>query len=210
MSPDTPQSRGRRLQKKLAAMTPEERKVREERIREHQLAREARERKFLIRQAQECEMWRFRKSACRAAWDERRPTIVDYAVMRVDAHFGFRKVDKIAQTREEYLELRRHCGWPPILFRETSSRMAYGRRAFVSREKDGMKYVMYISNAEPHNPKDQEAFFDTVRRIYDSHSNTPQWNGARAHELMIFPKVIPEDCTCRWCRLARENQPGSR
>lgn len=210
MSLDTPQPRGRRLQRKLAAMTPEERKAREERIREQQLAREARERKTEIHLAQECEMWRFRKAACRAAWEERRSTFVDYAVMRVDAHFGFRKVDDIAQTPEEYLELRRHCGWPPILFREASSRMVYGRRAFVSREKDGMKYIMYISDAETHDPKEQEAFFDTVRRIYDSRSTTPQWNGARAHELLLFPKVIPEGCTCRWCRQERVNQPGSR
>lgn len=88
--------------------------------------------------------------------------------------------------------------------------MVYGRRAFVSREKDGMKYIMYISDAETHDPKEQEAFFDTVRRIYDSRSTTPQWNGARAHELLLFPRVVSEECPCRWCRQERVNQSGSR
>lgn len=198
------------MQRKLAAMTPEERAAREARIREHKLAREAKHRQWLISYSRECSEWERLKAECKRAWDERRSTVVDYAVMRVDFGYGFRRVDEMAKTPEEFQEIRRHCGWPNLPFKQLMLRGGNWRIACVSRPKEGMQYVMYISEVGGHNREKRERFFDAVRQIYDFRSHTPQWNGARARELYLFPKVIPDDCSCRWCKLAQENQPGSR
>ena len=136
--------------------------------------------------------------------------MVDYAVMQVDAHFGFRKVDEMAKTPEEYREMQRHCGWPPLLFKQHILEGSHWRIVCESCVKNGVKYVMYISKVTGHNREKRERFFATVRQIFEYRNSTPQWNGARARELMTFPMSIPEDCTCRCCRLARENQLGRR
>lgn len=75
---------------------------------------------------------------------------------------------------------------------------------------EGMNYVLFLSNVEGHNREKRERFFLSIRQLFEDFPNTSRWNGARAHELMLFPKMMPEDCSCRWCRFARENQLGSR
>ena len=161
----------------------------------------------------ELEKWEQIAAECAQAWKERKPGVVDYAIMRMDVGFGFRLADKWAKTPEEYRELQRHCGWPPIPFKYDEASQPPGanwKRMGSVGSSGGMKYVLFISKVEGHNREKRERFFLSIRQLFETYQNTPRWNGARAHELLLFPKLIPEDCTCRWCRQARENQPGSK
>ena len=166
-----------------------------------------------MRSLREQKKWEQIAAECARAWEERKPSAVDYAIMRMDAGFGFRLADKWAKTPEEYRELQRHCGWPPIPFKYDENPQPPGanwKRIGAVGSGGGMKYVLFISKVEGHNREKRERFFLSIRQLFESYHNTPRWNGARAHELVFFPKLIPDDCTCRWCRLARENQLGSR
>lgn len=167
----------------------------------------------LVRSQRELEKWEQIAAECAQAWEERKPGVVDYAIMRMDVGFGFRLADKWAKTPEEYRELRRHCSWPPIPFKYDEASQPPGvnwKRVGTVGCCGDMKYVLFISKVEGHNREKRERFFFSIRQLFEIYQNKPRWNGARAHELLLFPKIIPEDCTCRWCRLARENQLGSR
>lgn len=167
----------------------------------------------LVRSQREHAKWEQIAMECVQAWEERKPGVVDYAVMRMDAGFGFRLADKWASNAEEYRELQQHCGWPPIPFKYDENPQPPGanwKRIGVVGSCGSMKYVLFISKVEGHNREKRDRFFFSIRQLFETYQNTPRRNGARAHELMLFPKVVSEDCTCRWCRLAREKQPGSR
>ena len=167
----------------------------------------------LVRSQREQAKWEQIATECAQSWKERKPGVADYAIMRMDEGFGFRLADIWAKTPEEYREMQRHCGWPPIPFKYEENSQPSGtnwKRIGAVGICEGMKYVLFISKVEGHNREKRERFFSSIRQLFETYQNTPRWNGARAHELMLFPKVIPEDCTCRWCRQARENQLGSR
>ena len=114
--------------------------------------------------------------------------------MRMDAGFGFRLADKWASNAEENRELQQHCGWPPIPFKYDENPQPPGanwKRIGVVGSCGSMKYVLFISKVEGHKREKRDRFFFSIRQLFETYQNTPRRNGARAHELMLSPKVIP-------------------
>ena len=133
---------------------------------------------------------------CAAAFAENRSTDRAYAVVKVDSHFGL--------TRQAQADV--HYGWIGCGFRSDLG-LVHSLLPEPRPCKDmAYQHLLLICSVDNHDRDAMRAFFDSVEKFFAYRSATPQRNGGRAHELRMYPAIIPENCDCDACFREKERR----
>lgn len=133
---------------------------------------------------------------CTAAFAEHRSTDRAYAVVKVDAHFGLRRVEQLESP----------AFWPGCGSRSDLGLVHSLLPEPIPCKDMAYQHLLLICSVDNHDRDAMRAFFDSVEKFFAYRSTTPQLNGGRAYEMRMYPAIIPDSCDCDACFREKERR----